>query len=115
MLENESRRATRHLEYVIEAGRMSTGVRDRRALRGSESFTDVQHIHNIGSGNSNEMLWKRTDDGKIVQHSIGLVNKTGLHIWRIQEDVLCVVILPHFQTLYEVAACCACCQGRNVI
>lgn len=34
----------------------------------------------------------RTDDGKIVQDSIGLANRTGLHKGRIQGDVLFLLL-----------------------
>lgn len=51
-------------------------------LSGSESLRDVKYIHSIRAGNSNEILQKKMDDGKIAEHSIGLVNRTGLHKWR---------------------------------
>lgn len=82
MLENESRRGTRHLEFVISHClprtredehrlALSHGVRDRRALRGSERSRDVQYIHSIGAGKSKKILLKKTDDGKIVQYWAG--------------------------------------------
>lgn len=70
VLENESRRGMRHLEYVIShclprsredehRPALFHGVRERRALRGSESLRDVQDIPSIWAGNSNELLKRK--------------------------------------------------------
>lgn len=75
----------------LKAGRVSTG-QPCTMERGTDILGDVQYTHSIGAGNSNGILWKKTDNDKIAQHSTGLANRTGLHKWRIQGNVLFVLL-----------------------
>lgn len=66
---------------------------EKSSQRQREFEACLIHLQHPVAENFNEIMQKKTDDGKIVQHSIRTVNRAGLYKWRQPEKPLYYIII----------------------